>query len=660
MNINMNKPLSAIQIHYRKTKPLDIHQMEKDHPSDEFTDTYGYNPFQINKLQLYNPIYSHFFELNPSNYNHISFNHNLSIVGNDLLMDHTQNCVIKKKTHIKFSPLLDPVRYLSGKYASHGDILHILPNLTNKDTCFPKISNLNNVSYVDAFYCFLTSKLMEIHNVFHGIDYYGSFLGIQTLYKFNATDDFEYLCETSYFQKRFNKEFKTTEKWLANEEGNDYANFGSRGNKNKLSIEDDNVSLSSVFSLGGEETTINTRSSTSRTHTDAHTETETDNILDIEDVSENKYTADSHSLDSKNEETESSDYSSDSEVCDSSDEEMEELEVQCKQRNRNGFEQEFKNDIKDENSEDNNSDNKGESKEEYFEDKGEDNEENEEYESESESESESEDEEEKEISIFIPHFPVQMICMEKCDGTLDELLENGEVSCDMASAYLLQIIMILIIYQRAFQFTHNDLHTNNIMYVNTKIKNIYYLYKNKYYCVPTYGKIFKIIDFGRAWFKYGGHTFYSDSFSYGGDAYSQYNDDPIYDDNKKRVPPNFSFDLCRLGCSLYDFIIDTEHINLNELDEFQTTVLRWCQDDRGKNVLYKRNGEERYPGFKLYKMIARTVHGHTPEKQLEYPFFSSHQIPTHKMKTVIQKIGTKAFQKICINIDNIPAYHLQR
>lgn len=659
----MNKPLTAIQIHYRKTKPLDIHQMEKDHPNDEFTDTYGYNPFQINKLQLYNPIYSHFFELNPSNYNHISFNHNLSIVGNDLLMDHTQNCVIKKKTHIKFSPLLDPVRYLSGKYASHGDILHILPNLTNSDVCFPKISNINNVSYVDAFYCFLTSKLMEIHNVFHGIDYYGSFLGIQSLYKFNATDDFEYLCETSYFQKRFNKEFKTTETRLANEE-NDYANFGSRGNKNKLSIEDDNVSLSSIFSLGGEETTTNTRSPTSRTHNVAHTETETEtnNILDIENVSENKYTADSHSPCYENEETDSSEYSSDSEVCDSSDEEMEELEVQCKQRNRNGFEQEFKNDSKDENSEDNNSESKGESKEEDFEDKGEDNKENEEYESEDENEDdddESEDEE-KEISIFIPHFPVQMICMEKCDGTLDELLENGEVSCDMASAYLLQIIMTLIIYQRAFQFTHNDLHTNNIMYVNTKIKNIYYLYKNKYYCIPTYGKIFKIIDFGRAWFKYGGHTFYSDSFSYGGDAYSQYNDDPIYDDNKKRVPPNFSFDLCRLGCSLYDFIIDTEHINLNELDEFQTTVLRWCQDDRGKNVLYKRNGEERYPGFKLYKMIARTVHGHTPEKQLEYPFFKSHQIPTHKMKTVIQKIGTKAFQKICINIDNIQAYHLQR
>ena len=35
-----------------------------------------------------------------------------------------------------------------------------------------------------------------------------------------------------------------------------------------------------------------------------------------------------------------------------------------------------------------------------------------------------------------------------------------------------------------------------------------------------------------------------------------------------------------------------------------------------KNILYKKNGEERYPDFKLYKMIARTVHNHTPEAQL--------------------------------------------
>ena len=67
---------------------------------------------------------------------------------------------------------------------------------------------------------------------------------------------------------------------------------------------------------------------------------------------------------------------------------------------------------------------------------------------------------------------------------------------------LLQIIMILITYQKAFSFTHNDLHTNNIMYNTTDKKFLFYCYKKKYYKIPTFGRIFKIIDFGRSIYKY--------------------------------------------------------------------------------------------------------------------------------------------------------------
>ena len=55
---------------------------------------------------------------------------------------------------------------------------------------------------------------------------------------------------------------------------------------------------------------------------------------------------------------------------------------------------------------------------------------------------------------------------------------------------------------------------------------------------------------------------------------------------------------------------------------------------------------ERYPDFKLYKMIARTVHNHTPEKQLEKEYFN-------KFKISKKKINKN--QKI-VNIDNIPSY----
>ena len=58
--------------------------------------------------------------------------------------------------------------------------------------------------------------------------------------------------------------------------------------------------------------------------------------------------------------------------------------------------------------------------------------------------------------------------------------------------------MILITYQKMFSFTHNDLHTNNIMYIETEKRFLYYKINHRHYKIPTYGKIFKIIDYGRA------------------------------------------------------------------------------------------------------------------------------------------------------------------
>ena len=77
-----------------------------------------------------------------------------------------------------------------------------------------------------------------------------------------------------------------------------------------------------------------------------------------------------------------------------------------------------------------------------------------------------------------------------------------------------------------------------------------------------------------------------------------------------------------IACILYK--------NLSEIE---------CKD---KNILYKRNGEERYPNFKLYKMIARTVHKHTPQEQLVFPFFS---------QFLSKKLGEEV-----MDIDVLPTY----
>jgi hypothetical protein len=278
----------------------------------------------------------------------------------------------------------------------------------------------------------------------------------------------------------------------------------------------------------------------------------------------------------------------------------------------------------------------------------EDDEENEENGEDEENEEDEEDEEES-IIATIPEFPIQIICMEYIDETFDYLITNNKLNEEEWFSAFMQIIMILITYQKVFSFTHNDLHTNNVMYTQTDKKYLYYLYKNKYYKVPTFGRIYKIIDFGRSIYKFDKKIFCSDSFQNGNDAATQYNTEPYFNDKKPRLDPNFSFDLCRLACSIFDYVVeDLDEIkDLKSCEKHVQLIVEWCLDDNNLNVLYKSNGAERYPDFKLYKMIARSVHKHIPEFQLERKEFSSYIISKNDMPK----------NKSIINIDEIPFEH---
>ena len=66
-----------------------------------------------------------------------------------------------------------------------------------------------------------------------------------------------------------------------------------------------------------------------------------------------------------------------------------------------------------------------------------------------------------------------------------------------------------------------------------------------------------------------------------------------------------------------------------------------------KNILYKKNNNERYPDFKLYKMISRTVHHLEPHNVINEPIF--------KHFSVFEKQINKA--KL-MNIDEIPVMFL--
>ena len=247
------------------------------------------------------------------------------------------------------------------------------------------------------------------------------------------------------------------------------------------------------------------------------------------------------------------------------------------------------------------------------------------------------------ILATLPIFPVNLIAMERFDETLESLILDDQFNTNEWFACFMQIIMSLLTYQTAFSFTHNDLHTNNIMFKPTKLKFLYYKYNKKIYKVPTYGRIFSIIDFGRSIYKYQGKVFCGDCYDKGGDANSQYNCEPFYNEKKARIEPNYSFDLCRLGCALFDFLIDDiDDIKKGNLSPIAKLVVDWCTDDKGMNILYKQNGEDRYPDFKLYKMISRLVHKHTPELQLNRPEFS---------QFIVDEVREKKAK--IVNIDNL-------
>jgi hypothetical protein len=236
---------------------------------------------------------------------------------------------------------------------------------------------------------------------------------------------------------------------------------------------------------------------------------------------------------------------------------------------------------------------------------------------------EEDDDDDDDVFLYIHKIPTQVLVLEKCDNTLDYLLENDLLQNEELESAMFQIVTILYTYQKVFQFTHNDLHTNNIMYVNTEETHLTYRIMGKVYKVPTFGKIYKIIDFGRSIYTYKGKLLCSDSFSSNGTAHTQYNFGPYYNPKKPVIEPNYSFDLCRLACSIFDFVCDDiNHIKTYRKDTpIHDLIFSWLYDDNGRNMLYRSNGDDKYPGFKLYKMISKIVHGHLPEKQYGHPCF---------------------------------------
>jgi len=576
------------------------HDNEKLFASLEKTD------IGIRDFQNYIPLYSKFFELNETNWNAINLNNeqylsSIAEVGtenivNGVIKDIHDKQKVTKKVFFKYSPLLDPIKYLIGKYDITDPTLLTLPSFLNPAASQEKLRDTNNSAYVDSFFSFLTSKLLHNHGFLNGIDFYGSFLSIKEQYPVNIYDDIEYIDEFDFFHKHKDDLFTVDESYR-NMVGNDTRNY-----KQKINLSDNAVSLE-LSDITDLEITNMDMDTLAFKVTDLQVNGE--NVVSPDVIYEQKQPASVKKSLSLSSSSSCSSRSSNS---------------------SNGLD--------------------GDADMSCDEDMSGDDDENDEEDDTNMSEYSSSDGEE--VIVKIAEFPVQTIALECCDDTLNTLIENEAEPLreEEWDSIVLQVLMALITYQNTFHLTHNDLHSNNIMYMTTEKKFLYYKVDNAYYKVPTFGRIFKIIDFGRAIYKFKGQLMCSDSFHPSGDAATQYNFPPYYNSKKALIEPNFSFDLCRLSCSIYDELVEDiseEHLVSSPIFKI---ILNWCKDDKGRNIMYKKNGDERYPDFKLYKMISRKVHNHVPINVLRNAHFDQYKVAKKKIPK----------DKAVINIDEIPCY----
>lgn len=239
------------------------------------------------------------------------------------------------------------------------------------------------------------------------------------------------------------------------------------------------------------------------------------------------------------------------------------------------------------------------------------------------------------IFLKCANIPVLVCFQEAADGTMDELLKEFELSEDDQSsgiidndeaeerwsAWLFQVVAALSVFQKYVRFCHNDLHTNNIVWFKTDEPYLYY--KNEtgeFYKVPSYGKLFKIIDFGRSTCEIGNKKIMSSDFAPGQDAAGQYNWGPFYNDSLPEVAPNMSFDLCRLAISLFESLCPDE--DARDSSPLVSLLWSWMLDDNKESVLFNEDGEERFPGFELYIHISESIHGAIPSEQFSAKSFS--------------------------------------
>lgn len=492
--------------------------------------------------------------------------------------------------------------------------------------CAASYHNPDNVAFVDGFFNYLSSVLLNDHGHPNALDCYGLFVALHSELEVNVIEDINYLYESEAFNQNNHVLYEMGE---TNYKYAEHLMSASRNNKRRINVVDSGeadplVEVEELEPEGGVDApSVNT--GTSMVEIDVEVEAEAEDgsnafvylderVLREHEKGGEKAHSDEIDLLSSSSRTSNTrtnetipTTSEDSEDATSNSSSSDADPKQKRKKRGDGESHEAEGD-----------------------------------ESDGDESDESDDEEYFNLKLY--NVPSCVILMEKCLDTVESLIIDEDFEDDEFAAMLAQIILTLASYQRVFQFTHNDLHSSNILYIKTERQYLYYCLDQVYYKIPTYGRIYKIIDFDRAIYTFRGQLCMGSCYEKGDVASGQYNCGPCYDSNKRKIEPNFSFDLCRFACSVFDEIIDME-------DEYPTVecpikrnIIKWCLDDRGKNILYKKNSVERYRNFKLYKMISRAVHNHTPREAIKDDLFKQYVV-FHKHLNRKAKIT---------NIDKLP------
>tara|TARA_B100000674_G_C37950774_1_gene967209 strand:- start:330 stop:2357 length:2028 start_codon:yes stop_codon:yes gene_type:complete len=649
---------------------------KKNYISNELHDFFLNSPLKISDIQTYFPIMSDYFTFYNNNLAHTNYvlnsryklvsadkdkihqgekqlNQNSKYVGK--IYDNKNKSSEIKEVFFKINPILDPLSFMMDKYPASNINSNLPYSPYYNDRKYEKIMSKNNSTYIDGFFYFLGSRLVEMRKTPSFPLFYGIFNGISDHFNFDISEEYSSYRNNRWFKKGLNeqawrKPLFTIEKTLyidsdidsdiSSSDDSDISSDNNSDNNSDCNINLFNLNKNNVQKMSSQKVNLDSinKDELSEFLKTKRYELNNEDLPELECRFDNENSEEENSEEESNEESdEESDEESEGE---NSEEEI--TEGNSEQDNESGSDEGsdsdgFKNLLDDISS------------------------------NISEKSVIKKDEIHKECFAKLKNFPVQLICMESFENCLEDIIENDtdelatlnenilektkHVSENNSeklylsyyftrlqlgnlvekkeyewSCYLFQICFGLAVAQKAYNFTHNDLHSNNIMFSETDDEYLYYKYNGKYYRIPTNGKIMKIIDFGRGVYNHNGNQYFSDMFKFDGEAGEQY----TYPYEKRRmkgnIKPNPSFDLSRLSASIIEDLYPCppkDKVNgkflskegqKETVSELYNLLYSWITDKYGRLVT-------RYEDFDLYKIIARRMDNAIPKYQLEKDIF---------------------------------------